>query len=93
MLVFVYIEFGLLRFKRGDGLRIPHLKIIIGPKFCTTTMTTNSHTPTPLEACAVVSTQGPQPPCDFTSPYQGRTSKHTPLQQQPLYLALYFAFF
>ncbi len=42
--------------KRTDGLRIPHPKMIIGPKFCAN-MASNPHTPTPKEACSVTATQ------------------------------------
>ncbi len=42
--------------KRTDGLRIPHPKMIIGPKFCAN-MASNPHTPTPKEACTVTATQ------------------------------------
>ena len=42
--------------KRSDGLRIPHPKMIIGPKFCAN-MPSNPHTPTPKEACTVTASQ------------------------------------
>ena len=42
--------------KRTDGLRIPHPKMIIGPKFCAN-MASNPHTPTPKEACSVTASQ------------------------------------
>ena len=53
--------------KRADGLRIPHPKMIIGPKFCTGTMTSNPHTPQPKEPCALTTAAQP---CDFAAPYQ-----------------------
>ena len=58
--------------KRGDGLRIPHPKMIIGPKFCTGTMTSNPHTPQPKEPCALTITAQP---CDFAAIYQTMTGQ------------------
>jgi len=60
--------------KRTDGLRIPHPKMIIGPKFCAN-MASNPHTPTPKEACSVTATQIQTNPCDLNSPYQSLTGR------------------
>lgn len=71
--------------KRSDGLRIPHLKMIIGPKFCPTSFPQSSQTSEPRpaskpsistgratgrEPCAVTIEQEFNGPCDFSSPYQ-----------------------
>ena len=58
-------------FKRSNGLHIPHLKIIIGPKFCGGSgngggnVLSNPHTPAPKEPCSVTVGQIPAAPCDF----------------------------
>ena len=59
--------------KRSDGLRIPHPKIIIGPKFCANAI--SELTPSAREPCAVTVTQIQNGPCDFASSYQTITGR------------------
>ena len=68
--------------KRSDGLRIPHPKMIVGPKFCPPNpLLATLHSEfkpvvsTPKEPCAVTITQIPNPPCDFASAYQSLTGR------------------
>jgi len=62
--------------KRSDGLRFPHFKMIIGPKFCPKvgarkpTVEAKPSAVTGREPCAVLITQEHNEPCDFESPYQ-----------------------
>merc|ERR1719219_885683 len=57
--------------KRSDGLRIPHPKIIIGPKFCAPTGgIIPIDAPSAREPCAVTVSQEQTSPCDFASSYQ-----------------------
>jgi len=59
--------------KRSDGLRIPHPKIIIGPKFCGSAV--SDLTPSAREPCAVTVSQIQNGPCDFGSSYQTITGR------------------
>ena len=63
--------------KRSDGLRFPHPKMIIGPKFCPSAPLKSLPSPdvkpstvTGREPCGVLITQEHIEPCDFQSPYQ-----------------------
>merc|ERR1719278_517603 len=62
--------------KRSDGLRFPHFKMIIGPKFCPKLgarkpgVEAKPSAVTGREPCAVLITQEHTEPCDFESPYQ-----------------------
>ena len=67
--------------KRSDGLRIPHPKIIIGPKFCPVAVvgggdaTVVGPTAPAREPCAVTVGQVQSGPCDFSSAYQTLTGR------------------
>jgi len=64
--------------KRSDGLRIPHPKIIIGPKFCAKALSEpSSFQPTTAarEPCAVTIEQIQNGPCDFDSTYSTITGR------------------
>ena len=54
--------------KRSDGLRIPHPKIIIGPKFCQSPAPSLSSLASSSSSVPVVESSSPREPCAITGP-------------------------
>lgn len=75
--------------KRSDGLRIPHPRMIVGPKYCApgsgqVLTEPKQSVSSAKEPCAVTVTQEQHLPCDFSSAYQTITGRCNNVQSPNL---------